>query len=219
MSVLETVTVDNVTYDMHDPLVGSGTLQTTAQTLIPAVNEVKSGLTTVSGKTDVIGSGALNTTSQTLIGAVNELNGKVTSFFEPVSGTITVTRHGTGNDRCYYGGGNFTLTRWGLVKVGMAGNTGATYGYFGCSTANELYYVYLSSTGGTYVNRAFFTTADVGDGNSYYWCDPWSQHYLSASAAFTYALVLLPPGTYCFGTKDSSIGGTSVVNYHAFQIL
>lgn len=89
MSVLETVTVDNVTYDMHDPKVGSGTLQTTAQTLIPAVNEVKSGLTTVSGKTDIIGSGSLNTTSQTLIGAVNELNNNALKY-NALSGSVTI---------------------------------------------------------------------------------------------------------------------------------
>ena len=73
MSVLETVTVDNVTYDMHDPKVGSGTLSTSAQTLIPAINELKTGV----DKTDVIGSGSLDTTSQTLIGAVNELFGQL----------------------------------------------------------------------------------------------------------------------------------------------
>ena len=97
MSVLETVTVDNVTYDMHDPKVGSGTLSTTAQTLIPAVNEVKSGLTTVSGKTDVIGTGSLNTTNKTLIGAINELKaggistfGATTTSAPTTAGDVTI---------------------------------------------------------------------------------------------------------------------------------
>lgn len=76
MSVLETVTVDNVTYDIHDPKVGSGTLSTSAQTLIPAINELKTGV----NKTDAIGTGSLNTTSQTLIGAVNELKSVVDAY-------------------------------------------------------------------------------------------------------------------------------------------
>lgn len=115
MSVLETVTVDNVTYDMHDPKVGSGTLTTTAQTLIPAVNELKSGLSTVSGKTDVIGSGSLNTTSQTLIGAVNELASKNMSIKE-VSWTGTVPYH-SDTAQQYHDIGSLTVTKPTTVLV------------------------------------------------------------------------------------------------------
>lgn len=86
MSVLETITVDNVTYGIHDPNVGSGTLQTTAQTLIPAVNELK---TSTTASTAAIGSGALDTTSQTLIGAINEINNNALKY-NALSGSVTI---------------------------------------------------------------------------------------------------------------------------------
>ncbi len=93
MPYLETHTVDNVQYDLHDKRVGNGSLQTAAQTLIAAINELKTGV----DKTNIIGSGALNTISQTLIGAVNELKSGLDSIpkaeqltTQAASGFVTV---------------------------------------------------------------------------------------------------------------------------------
>jgi RecA/RadA recombinase len=49
--------------------IGAGGLNTTAQTLVGAINEHEADLTTIN---DSIGTGGLNTTAQTLIGAINE---------------------------------------------------------------------------------------------------------------------------------------------------
>lgn len=145
MSVLETVTVDNVTYDMHDPIVGTGTLSTTAQTLIPAINELKTGV----NKTDVIGTGSLNTTSQTLIGAVNELSSKIGSL--SVSSTSIDAKSGT-----------FTATENGIVIIKQ--NTYGSQDYLTVKdTTNNTVLVYNYSSGG----GQFSATVPVIKGHSY----------------------------------------------------
>ena len=77
-------TLDKMLQGLANALGASlSTLTTTAKTVVGAINELKSGLTsttnTVSSHTSVIGSGSLDTTSQTLISAINELAAQIPS--------------------------------------------------------------------------------------------------------------------------------------------
>ena len=73
-------TLDKMLQGLANALGASlSTLTTTAKTVVGAINELKSGLTTantnISTNTTKIGTGSLNTTAQTIIPAINELKG------------------------------------------------------------------------------------------------------------------------------------------------
>lgn len=202
MSVLETVTVDNVTYDIHDPKVGSGTLQTTAQTLIPAVNELKTGV----AKTDVIGSGSLNTTSQTLIGAVNELNGKLGIISDSgFSSNYTATvPNNSGNGQFSGGYLPFQITKPCIFVLRPTYSSNVSGIWFGTSTTNgRAIFLVKPADGNSSVvpgNQGGYSYTGVG---------------ASTTANYYTHVLLLFPGDYCFGAY-SAWGGTITVNYARF---
>lgn len=106
-------TLDKMLQGLANALGASlSTLTTTAKTVVGAINELKSGLTTLDTKTDVIGTGTLDTTNKTIIPAINELAARnadmvYTSFY----GTYIPTTD------TYYTVGSFTTTRRTLLMI------------------------------------------------------------------------------------------------------
>lgn len=217
-------TLDKMLQGLANALGASlSTLTTTAKTIVGAINELA---TAVSSHTSTIGSGTLDTDNKTLIGAVNEIKAKadaVTAGTLLLSGSASVSYISDSTERYapHKRSDDFTLTKWTIVKLSLwtssDGNVEApSIARLGTTAETGIllrsgYSVGIVSFANAATYIPGYASSGLGGSSS-------SSTSVPDSKSGGARVVVLPPGQYCFATSARTSPGTSTVYFEAISL-